>query len=201
MHILRTWMSWMMALNWGDLSVQIFSSSMALSKFFTYSAYIFRNGVCFSRMSPIRGCDALAGDTSMWNSHTYVNQHHTANWHIRNPTHSDCCQREKRPGPAISPIGHALLQVWQQELAVEGVDGWDVGEDIHHHIYWVCALLTLICQFSTEHLWQNRVLLQLSGNRCGHLFDTLFCVLFYKTVVLITPQLRFHFILIKRLWI
>lgn len=54
-----TCISWMIALNWGDRSVHCFSSSMALSKFFTYSAYIFRKGVSFCRMSPIRGVEAL----------------------------------------------------------------------------------------------------------------------------------------------
>lgn len=34
---------------------------MALSKFFTYSAYILRKGVSFCRMSPMRGVDALQG--------------------------------------------------------------------------------------------------------------------------------------------
>lgn len=38
------------------------------------------------------------------------------------------------------PFSHAFLQVRQQELAVEGVDGGDVGEDVLHHIHWECAL-------------------------------------------------------------
>lgn len=48
-----------MALNWGERSVHCFSSSMAWSKFLTYSAYIFRKGVSFCRMSPIRGVVSL----------------------------------------------------------------------------------------------------------------------------------------------
>ena len=48
-----------MALKGGDRSVHCFSSSMAFSKFLTYSAYIFRKGARFSRMSPIRGVDDL----------------------------------------------------------------------------------------------------------------------------------------------
>lgn len=56
-----TCISWMVALNWGERSVHCFSSSIALSKFFTYSAYILRKGVSFCRMSPIRGVDALQG--------------------------------------------------------------------------------------------------------------------------------------------
>lgn len=49
----------MVALNWGERSVHCFSSSMALSKFLTYSAYIFKKGVSFWRMSPRRGVDSL----------------------------------------------------------------------------------------------------------------------------------------------
>jgi hypothetical protein len=51
----------MMDLNCGERSLHCFSSSMAWSKFFTYSAYIFRKGVSFSRMSPMRGVDSLQG--------------------------------------------------------------------------------------------------------------------------------------------
>lgn len=56
-----TCISWMMALNCGERSVHCLSSSMALSKFFTYSAYILRKGVSFCRMSPMRGVDDLQG--------------------------------------------------------------------------------------------------------------------------------------------
>lgn len=56
-----TCISWMVALNWGERSVHCFSSSIPLSKFFTYSAYILRKGVSFCRISPIRGVDALQG--------------------------------------------------------------------------------------------------------------------------------------------
>lgn len=54
-----TWISRMMALNWGERSDQLFSSAMAWSKFLTYSPYIFRKGVSFCRMSPMRGVDVL----------------------------------------------------------------------------------------------------------------------------------------------
>lgn len=37
-----------------------------------------------------------------------------------------------------SPILHALLQLWQEELGVELVDGGDVGEDHFHHLLWDC---------------------------------------------------------------
>lgn len=56
-----TCISRMMALNWGERSLHCLSSSMALSKFFTYSAYILRKGVNLCRMSPMRGVDALEG--------------------------------------------------------------------------------------------------------------------------------------------
>lgn len=48
-----------MLLNWADLSIQMFTNSMARSKFFTYSPYIFRKGASFWRMSPIRGFESL----------------------------------------------------------------------------------------------------------------------------------------------
>lgn len=58
-HQLCTCISWMMALNWVDLSIQMFTSSIARSKFFTYSPYIFRKGASFCRISPIRGLVVL----------------------------------------------------------------------------------------------------------------------------------------------
>lgn len=48
-----------MALNCDERSIQVFTSSMAVSKFFTYSPYIFRKGASFWRMSPIRGFTSL----------------------------------------------------------------------------------------------------------------------------------------------
>lgn len=56
----RTWMSWTMALNCDERSIQVLTSSMAVSKFFTYSPYIFRKGASFWRMSPIRGFTSLS---------------------------------------------------------------------------------------------------------------------------------------------
>lgn len=58
-----TWISWMMLLNWAERSIHVFTSSMARSKFFTYSPYIFRNGASFCKMSPIRGFEFLHTDT------------------------------------------------------------------------------------------------------------------------------------------
>ena len=57
-----TWMSCMMVLKGADLWVQDVSSSMAVSKFFTYSPYIFRNGASFWRMSPRQGFTCLDTD-------------------------------------------------------------------------------------------------------------------------------------------
>ena len=64
-----TWMSCMMVLKGADLWVQDVSSSMAVSKFFTYSPYIFRNGASFWRMSPRQGFTCL--DTSP--HHPFIN--------------------------------------------------------------------------------------------------------------------------------
>lgn len=52
-------MSCMMLLNRADLSIHVLTSSMARSKFFTYSPYIFRKGASFCRMSPMRGFESL----------------------------------------------------------------------------------------------------------------------------------------------
>lgn len=43
----------------GDLSVQVANSSAALSKFLTYSLYIFRKGASFWITSPMRGVTGL----------------------------------------------------------------------------------------------------------------------------------------------
>lgn len=67
-----TCISWMIALNWGDRSVHCFSSSIALSKFFTYSAYILRKGVSFCRMSPMRGVDDLQEGRRRWIPHWWI---------------------------------------------------------------------------------------------------------------------------------
>lgn len=46
-------------LNCDDRCVQVLTKSMARSKFFTYSPYIFMNGASFWRMSPMRGLFSL----------------------------------------------------------------------------------------------------------------------------------------------
>lgn len=52
-------MFWTTLLNCEDRCVQVLTRSMARSKFFTYSPYIFMNGASFCRMSPIRGLESL----------------------------------------------------------------------------------------------------------------------------------------------
>lgn len=54
-----TWMSAMSSWKGGDFSDQKVMSSTALSKFFTYSPYILRNGASFWITSPIRGLQLL----------------------------------------------------------------------------------------------------------------------------------------------
>lgn len=56
-------MFWTTLLNCEDRCVQVLTRSMALSKFFTYSPYIFMNGASFCRMSPIRGLESLPPET------------------------------------------------------------------------------------------------------------------------------------------
>lgn len=118
-----TCISWMVALNWGERSVHCFSSSIALWKFFTYSAYILRKGVSFCRISPIRGVDALQGKRGgdRLVPHDVKKRQHS--WTGCRPA-SDRC----------SPLPHALLQIREKKLTVEGVNGGDVGEDVLHNI-------------------------------------------------------------------
>lgn len=57
-----------------------------------------------------------------------------------------------------SPLAHALLQVGQQELAVKGVDGGDVGEDVLHHLHRERAFICLLHELGAENLrcrWQQ----------------------------------------------
>lgn len=133
LSVASTCISWIIALNWGDRSVHCFSSSMALSKFFTYSAYILRKGVSFCRMSPIRGVEALQEVGCYFRL---------------------LVQIEMAPAPLYrqycsvtgwnSPFSHAFLQIWKQKLAVKGVDGGDIGEDVLHHIHRECPFICLL---------------------------------------------------------
>lgn len=59
-----TCMFWTTPLNCEDRCVQVLTRSMARSKFFTYSPYIFMNGASFWRMSPIRGLESLQREDS-----------------------------------------------------------------------------------------------------------------------------------------
>lgn len=56
-----TWMLCTTSLNSSERWVQTLTSSMARSKFLTYSPYILRNGASFCRMSPSRGFMSLCG--------------------------------------------------------------------------------------------------------------------------------------------
>ena len=58
-HPSLTWMRVITSWKGADLSVQVASSSMALSKFLTYSLYIFRKGASFWITSPMRGVVVL----------------------------------------------------------------------------------------------------------------------------------------------
>lgn len=58
-HPSLTWMRVITSWKGGDLSVQVASSSMARSKFLTYSLYIFRKGASFWITSPMRGVVVL----------------------------------------------------------------------------------------------------------------------------------------------
>lgn len=64
-----TWMFWTMSLNTSERWVQVLTSSIARSKFLTYSPYILRNGASFCRMSPSRGFASLY--QGMKSLHTY----------------------------------------------------------------------------------------------------------------------------------
>ncbi len=131
----RTCMSWMMVLNCTDRSVHCLSRSMALSKFFTYSAYILRKGASCAKMSPMRGVESLQedADVSGWV------------WDLRRSV------KMKRR----SPLAHPRLQIWQEELAVEGVDGSHIGEDALHHLDRKRPLPSLLWEFSAEHLQKH----------------------------------------------
>lgn len=50
------------------------------------------------------------------------------------------------------PFPHAFLQIRKQKLAVEGVDGGDVGEDVLHHIQRESAFIRLLHHLGAEHL-------------------------------------------------
>lgn len=52
----------------------------------------------------------------------------------------------------LSPFSHAFLQVWQQKLAVERIDGGDIGEDVLHHLHREHAFSCLLHQLGTKHL-------------------------------------------------
>lgn len=52
----------------------------------------------------------------------------------------------------LSPFAHAFLQVWQQKLAVEGIDGGDIGEDVLHHFQRERAFSCLLHQRVIKHL-------------------------------------------------
>lgn len=58
--------------------------------------------------------------------------------------------------PIHSPLLHAFLQSWQQELLMEAVDRADVGEDTHHHLAGERASCScLLHQPPAEHLVQE----------------------------------------------
>lgn len=50
------------------------------------------------------------------------------------------------------PVADALLQVGQEELAVEGVDGRHVGEDVFDHLGGERAPASFFCEARAEHL-------------------------------------------------
>lgn len=54
-----------------------------------------------------------------------------------------------------SPLLHALLQVWQEKLAVKGIDGAHIGEDAIHHLHWERALCGFLSQPGTEYLHKH----------------------------------------------
>lgn len=78
-------------------------------------------------MSPIRGVDALQGGRG-------GNRFVPPNVRKKKKKGND-------PGAAVvplshqrSPFSHALLQIREQKLTVEGVNGGDVGEDVLHNV-------------------------------------------------------------------
>lgn len=69
-----------------------------------------------------------------------------------------CLQPEGTAADQNSPFAHAFLQVGQQKLAVKGVDGGDVGEDVLHHLYGERAFICLLHELGAENLrsrWQR----------------------------------------------
>lgn len=64
----------------------------------------------------------------------------------------------------LSPFSHASLQVWQQKLAVEGIDGGDIGEDVLHHLQRERAFSCLVHQLDTKLLHNNRPRRRVSVN-------------------------------------
>lgn len=132
-------MSWITALNCGERSIHCFSRSMALSKFFTYSAYILRKGASCAKMSPIRGVESLQEDGELKSLHNF---HFKASFVIL--VFVPIGQR--------SPLAHPCLQIRQEELAVEGVDRPHVWEDALHHLKRKRPLQRLLWQFTTKHL-------------------------------------------------
>lgn len=58
----------------------------------------------------------------------------------------------------IIPAFETIFQVRQQELAVEGVDGRNVGEDIFYHLWWERASICFLHQPRAKHLeWQSGI--------------------------------------------
>lgn len=52
----------------------------------------------------------------------------------------------------VRPVADAFLHVREQKLAVEGVDGGNVGEDVFDDISRKRASISLLSQAQTEHL-------------------------------------------------
>lgn len=57
-----------------------------------------------------------------------------------------------------SPLAHPRLQIRQEELAVEGVNGSHIREDALHHLDRKRPLPSLLCEFGTEHLERRHTL-------------------------------------------
>ncbi len=72
-------------------------------------------------MSPMRGVDVLEEESQSIKT-------------IFLPIEQTQCLRRERVN--VSPFCHAFLQVRQKELAVEGINGRDVGKDVFTHIHW-----------------------------------------------------------------
>lgn len=131
----------MMSLNWAERSIQVFTSSMARSKFFTYSPYIFRKGASFCRMSPMRGFKSL--QTAKGEASEELPRR----------------RRGRGRGEPSSPLLHPLLQRRQQKLLVEAVDGADVGEDSLDDVTGEGgARARLLQETGTEHLREEKSL-------------------------------------------